>query len=153
MLELEGFFISSWSWQGFTDDRLTRSLVLDGYDAEVIEAGLIYFIDQWEEAVAWRRKAYANFSRTEPEEFRYYLFCRSELYWALRQVVVSQQKQFSARITHVDRMFKKTVLRVAEPRDLFPEFIEIPDLKRHWWLFTAPRNRFENKPEAGFTDR
>jgi hypothetical protein len=153
MLKLEGFSVSNWCWEGFTDDRLTRSLVVDGYDAEVIEAGLVYFIDQWEEAVAWRRKAYANFCRTEPEEFRYYLFCRSELDWALRQVAVSQQKQFSVRITHADRMFKNTVLRGAEPCCLFPEFIEIPDPKRHWWLFSVPRNRFENRPEDGFAER
>lgn len=125
--------------QGHVADPLTHSLVMEGYDVDAIEAGLGYFIDQWEEAVAWRQRAYLSGTQSQDNEFRYYLFCRTELYWALRQVTVAQRKRFSARITRADQTFRKTLLRVGRPFCAFPEIIDSPEPKRHWWLFSQPK--------------
>ncbi len=153
MFEMPGLSISDWCLQTSTDDRLTRSLVLDGYDLDVIEAGLVYFLDQWEEAVAWRQKAYRSGERTLKAEYRYYLYCRSELDWAIKQVDVAQQKKVSARIIRADRSFKETLTPSEEPFCSFPEFVQLPEPQRHWWLFSEPRFRFCSRrltSSAGF---
>lgn len=142
MFDFSDISISGWCLQESVDDCLTRSLVLGGYDEDVIEAGLVYFLDQWEEAVAWRQKAYRRAERVLDAEFRYYLYCRSELDWGLRQVSVGQQKKISARIIRADHSFKKTLTPTAEPFCTFPEFIEIPEPQRHWWLFSEPISSF-----------
>ncbi len=153
MFEVPGFSISDWCLQDATDSRLTRSLILGGYETDVIEAGLVYFLDQWEEAVAWRQNAYRRGERTLKAEYRYYLFCRSELDWVVRQVEVAEQKKVSTRIVRADRSFKQTLTPTSEPFCIFPEFISSPERQRHWWLFSEPKFRFKSRRlncSAGF---
>ena len=153
MADLPDFSLSNWCLQNETEARLLRSLVLGGYDLEVIEAGLVYFLDQWEEAVVWRQQAFQAGGSSQGAEFRYYLYCRSELDWAIRQVGVADRKKLSARLSRADRNFKKTLVTAERSFCEFPELIEHPDPHRHWWLFSRPRQLGERSRRcrsAGF---
>jgi hypothetical protein len=107
-------------------DQLTQFLILADYDDEVVNLGLVWFVEVWEEAVTQLER----FGCDCQEEWDWVLWRRDKLAEVLAHTRPEQVKPYDGRIENSDEHFREltTLLDILSTSDS-----EAVQAGRWWW--------------------